>query len=337
MRQSAPLSTALCRTAAILSQRSRGGEGTYATHDGDLTAYQDTWARRFGADHTWSASRLETYRTCPFLFFAGSVLGLEPRTLPTEGLDARQLGNIYHRLFEQVYRHVADPTDLDELTSVLPDVARSLLDDAPLREQFRATAWWAQTRQEIVDNVRDSLVALHALRDGYVPCAYEQTFGIADRPGPALVVADPDRMDTFRLRGYIDRVDRSPEGRLRIIDYKTGGYSLYRRQDIESGKKLQLPLYALAAQEALGLGEVADGFYWHVQQSSWHLEHSKSRTWFRLASADVAELINRACAFAWQAVRGARCGRFSPEPPQDGCPSYCPAAASCWRYTPSSW
>ena len=32
------------------------------------------------------------------------------------------------------------------------------------------------------------------------------------------------------------------------------------------GRKLQLPLYALAAQETLRLGVVADGFYWHFVQ-----------------------------------------------------------------------
>jgi ATP-dependent helicase/DNAse subunit B len=262
---------------------------------------------------------------------------MEPRSAPTEGLDARQLGNIYHRLFEQLYRHVADPTDLSELTGALPGVAGALLDEAPMREQFRATAWWSQTRQQIVDNVRDSLVALDALRGSYVPYAYEQTFGIPDQPGPALLVDDQDGGDTFRLRGYIDRVDRAPDGRLRIIDYKTGGHASYRRQHVLGGKRLQLALYALAAQKALRLGQVADGYYWHVQQSSWHLEHGESRSWFRLASEDIPALLDRACAFAWEAIRGARRGWFSPSPPDDGCPSYCPAVASCWRYKPPAW
>ena len=216
-------------------------------------------------------------------------------------------------------------------------LARRILDRAPSREQFRATEWWAQTRQQIVDNVRDSLVALDALSEGYVPFAHEQTFGIPDQPGAALTVQDPGGAGAFRMRGYIDRVDRSPDGSVRIVDYKTGGHTSYRRQDVTGGKRLQLALYALAAEEALGLGEVADGFYWHVQQASWHLEQRRSRTWFRLASEDVTRVLREARGFAWEAVQGARRGAFPPSPPEDGCPSYCPAAATCWRFTPSSW
>jgi hypothetical protein len=37
---------------------------------------------------------------------------------------------------------------------------------------------------------------------------------------------------------------------------------------------------------------------------------------------------------AWEAVRGARDGYFTPQPPKDGCPAYCPAAAFCWHYRP---
>ena len=35
---------------------------------------------------------------------------------------------------------------------------------------------------------------------------------------------------------------------------------------------------------------------------------------------------------AWEAVRGARDGYFVPHPPDNGCPSYCPAAGFCWHY-----
>ncbi len=115
-----------------------------------------------GPERGWSASRLETYRTCPFFFFVGSVLGLEPREEPAEGLDARQLGNIYHHIFEEVYEDAGSirSGDLAQLLAVLPRAAATVLDEAPPREGFRQTAWWAQTREEIVENVRRSLEAL---------------------------------------------------------------------------------------------------------------------------------------------------------------------------------
>lgn len=304
--------------AAILGQR-RTAAGP-SPFDGDLTARAGEFATRFGHGHAWSASRLETYRSCPFDFFVRHVLGLEPREEPAEGLDARQLGNIYHRIFEQLYRTASDPADLDGLLAALPAVAGEVLDDAPRAEGFRATAWWAQTRAEIETNVRRSVEALAGLPGGFTPAAQEAAFF----EGRSLTVTDGD--DAFRLHGFIDRVDRAADGRLRVIDYKTGGPASFTVKAVAEGKKLQLPLYALAAEQALGLGAVADGFYWHIQ----HAEASK----FTLAGFEggPAGAIQVAVAHAWAAVRGARAGQFAPQPPAEGCPSYCPAVAFCWHY-----
>jgi ATP-dependent helicase/DNAse subunit B len=303
-------------------------------HDGDLTRWSDVFGRAFGPSHVWSASRLETYRTCPFFFLVGRVLGLEPREPPSEGLDARQLGNIYHRIFERLYQAVgrdavASPAAvLERLLRALPEVAKEVLDAAPRREGFRETAWWRETRREIVEHVARSLEALESLDARFCFHRAEQSFGIRGQGGPPLEVRDDDG-DSFRLRGFIDRVDRAGGDRLRIIDYKTGGPSGYNDRAVREGKKLQLPLYALAAQEALGLGQVVDGFYWHVQ----HTQPSR----FTLAKFGPGAAVATSLAHAWEAVRGARRGHFVPQPPDGGCPSYCPATAFCWQYDPSRW
>jgi ATP-dependent helicase/DNAse subunit B len=295
-----------------------------SAYDGDLTIVGESFAQRFGLKHIWSASRLEAYRTCPFFFFVGSVLGLESRGEPVKGLDVRQLGNIYHRVLEEVYQDstVGDPTDLDQLLAALPAVAARILDEAPEREGFRETAWWAQTRGEIEENVRRSLVALAEVQDDFMPHQHEAAFGLHGQP--ELVVRDGE--DQFRLRGFIDRVDRSPDGRLRIVDYKTGGPSSYNKRAVTEGKKLQLPLYALGARDALGLGEPVEGFYWHVR-------HAKASP-FTLGQYGPEEAMEIAVEHAWHAIRAARRGHFVPQPPDAGCPPYCPAAAFCWHHQP---
>jgi RecB family exonuclease len=303
-------------------------------YDGGLEPWSATFARRYGPEHTWSASRLESYRACPYFFYVNSVLRLEPRAAPAEGLDARQLGNLYHQILESVYQAVHDPADLAQLLDALPGVAAPLLDAAPRQEGFRETAWWAQTRREIVENVRDSLRALHRLRGDYLPSQYEQAFGLKGQP--ALVIPGKEEGDALRLRGFIDRVDRAPDGRVRIIDYKTGGPWGFTVRAFKEGKKLQLALYARAA-ESLGLGEVADGYYWHVRHSAWHLEHARSASWVSLAQLGPQEAVADAVAYSWEAVHAVRAGHFRPKPPDDGCPDYCPAAAFCWHCEPRSW
>jgi len=290
--------------------------------DGDLSALADSLAEEYGAGHVWSASRLESYRGCAFRFFVSSVLGLEPRPEPQEGLDARQLGSIYHRILEEVYRAVAveDRTNGDQLVAALDALVGAILDESPAREGFRQTAWWPQTGHEIAENARQSLLALAALPGGFVPVRFEVAFGIG-RWAPLVVRRDGDQ---FRLRGFIDRVDRSPTGHIRVIDYKTGGPAAYTKQSVAAGEKLQLPLYALAARDALALGEPAQGFYWHVQ----HAVPSP----FTLQEYGARECMEDAVGFAWDAIGRVRQGDFAPQPPAGGCPSYCPAVGFCWRY-----
>jgi ATP-dependent helicase/DNAse subunit B len=309
--------------ARLFELRRRGAASPY---DGDLTAWQSEFCGRFGPDYIWSASRLEAYRTCPYFCFVQRILALEPRLEPAEGLDARQRGNIYHHLLERVYEdpRVRDPADLDRLLAVLPEVAAAVLDAAPRVEGFRETAWWAQTREEILDNARRSLEALAALPGYFVPLQHEAAFG---REGcPPLVVHHGE--DRFLLGGYIDRVDRSLSGDVRVIDYKTAGPSPYSRKAVTDGKKLQLPLYALAARDALRLGDPVEGFYWHVQ----HAEQSG----FSLCDFQGGPqgAMDVAVEHAWQAVRGVRDGHFSPAPADGDCPPYCPAVSFCWHYHP---
>lgn len=311
----------LAMTTAAEVFQARSGDGQHL-YDGDLSAWATACAQRFGPAFTWSASRLETYRSCPLFFFFASVLRLAPRRQPVAGPDAAQLGNIYHRIFELVYQAASDPRDHVSVLAALPEAARQALDAAPGREGFRVTAWWAQTRAEIEEDVRRSLLGLAELGGDWQPIAFEQRF--FDGQTLEVMVAD----DSFRLHGVIDRIDRAPDGRLRVIDYKTGGPGSFKCQDVEAGKKLQLPLYAVAARDALHLGQPADGFYWHVRQAQ------PSDFTLQGSTGGPAAAMRRAANFAWEAVQGIRAGRFAPTPPADGCPDYCPAAAFCWRYRP---
>jgi ATP-dependent helicase/nuclease subunit B len=287
--------------------------------NGDLGSLSPELALRYGPDRTWSASRLESYRSCPHSFFISSVLKLESREEPAEGLDGRQLGNIYHRLLQQVYEGCSEDArnQPDRLLAALERVAEAILDEAPAREGFRESAWWLETRDEILDNASRSLEALTEHAGGYVPWGFERLFDCeigSDAPGEPGVL---------RLHGVIDRLDRALDGSWRIIDYKTAGPSAFGKAALEDGKKLQLPLYALGAQCQWD-AQVRDGFYWHVQ----HAEPSK----LSLQEYGVEQALHDALQFAWEAVRGVRAGWFIPHPPAEGCPEYCLAVGFCFHY-----
>jgi ATP-dependent helicase/DNAse subunit B len=295
---------------------------------GDLSETAVILGDKYGPQHVWSAGRLESYQMCGFAFFTSSILDLAERAEPQEGLDVAQLGSIYHEIFEDVYNLAAGPDlDGDEKTlhAVIEAIAEPILDEAPRKQGFRETPWWSQTRGEIVANVVHSVIGLrHASYKFY---AAEAAFGFGKHA--ALELEDGD--DRLRLRGFIDRVDRDANGRIRIIDYKLAGPYKFTARAFAEGKKMQLPLYARAAEQALGLGQVADGFYWHYRTA----EASR----FTLADAEegMEEIIATTEAHAWRAVRQIRQGSFAPRVPEGGCPSYCPAAVFCAHYAPSGY
>jgi ATP-dependent helicase/nuclease subunit B len=306
--------------------RARLADEPSGPHEGDLTALLDRLSTRYGPSHTWSASRLEAYATCPMLFWVGSGLDMEPRIPPEEGYDVRILGTMYHRILEELYRRASDPTDADVLLALLPTVAGEVFDAAPAEYGFRPTPLWDYQQQELEQILADTVAVLVEASSGYRPVALEQVFGLEDQP--ALIVQGDS--SELRLRGFIDRIDRGPDGRLRVIDYKAGSTPISAR-DLAEGRRVQLALYALAARDALGMGDVCGGFYWHIgsaKASSLKLERFKGGV-----EAALQVAVRHALAYAG----AVRTGHFQPKPPSGGCPGHCPSAAFCWRYTPRAW
>jgi ATP-dependent helicase/DNAse subunit B len=270
-------------------------------------------SERFGAAHGWSASRLESYGTCPFEFSIAYGLELEPRMETEEGFDVRMLGSILHKILEEHYGGVA-----------LKTAAEKVFADAPAEYGFRPTALWTQQQAELTRMLEKTVAALDEKLQGFTPHTMEARFGMGM---PSLVLKT--EIGDIRLHGYIDRLDSAPDGSLRVMDYKTGGAAITANH-LKEGRRLQLPIYALAARDALGLGEVSGGFYWHIQKaeaSSLKLEKFEG---------GINAAFETAIQHVTNHVRGIRAGHFEPKPPDEGCPSYCPAVNFCWRYK-SNW
>jgi ATP-dependent helicase/nuclease subunit B len=73
---------------------------------------------------------------------------------------------------------------------------------------------------------------------------------------------------TLQFRGYIDRVDVSPDGRRAyVFDYKTGQYRAYvglEEDPVMAGTHLQIALYTRAVRAQLGDEVDVGGAYWFV-------------------------------------------------------------------------
>ena len=266
-------------------------------------------SERFGAAHGWSASRLESYGTCPFEFFVAYGLELEPREEAEDGFDVRMLGSMLHKILEEHYSG-----------RPLHETAQKVFADAPAEYGFRPTALWAQQRAELLRVSEKTVDELNKLSVGYTPHTMEARFGMGE---PSLVLKTS--AGDVRLHGYIDRLDSAPDGTLRVIDYKAGSAAI-SASHLKEGRRLQLPIYAMAARDALGLGEISGGFYWHIQKAeASSLKLEKFEGGVEAAFAVAVEYIGKH-------VTGIRAGHFEPKAPEEGCPSYCPAVNFCWKY-----
>ena len=313
-------------------------------YEGDLAVLAQALTGRFPDDHLWSPSRLETYGACPHMFFASHLLGLEVRDPPQPGLDAAQLGSILHEILEAAYSAAEDPSSVDSVLQALDQVRDPILDHAPARHGFRPTPLWAIERAQHVEALRETVRALAEQGTDWVPIGLELAFGIGGKPPLELQLAGR----AARVRGIIDRLDQRPDGGLRVIDYKTGRSRL-NIAELDEGRRIQLPLYALAAQEALGLGQVVDGFYWAIlaaERGSLRLSNYRTAEEAGGATSVVggstpevgpAAAAATARGHVGRIVDGVSAGVFPPMPPPGGCPEYCPAAAWCWRYQPAGW
>jgi ATP-dependent helicase/nuclease subunit B len=311
----------LLHSAAVLRVRLGAEQSALSIFEGDLTRLAGRLSTIYGPDHVWSSSRLEAYGLCPLHFWLGQDLALEPRQPPEEGFDVFILGSMYHEILEEVYRQAGVQADADHLLKLLPAIAQQVFDKAPDTYGFRPTTLWDVQRRELEQILAQTLTALAEATAANIPLAQEQVFGMRGQP-PLVVRSNGDE---FRLRGFIDRVDRDADGRLCIIDYKSGSTPISGR-DLTEGRRLQIALYALAARDALALGDISDGFYWHISSAK------PSSLKLRNFEGGVAGALNTAVAHAFKHVSEVRAGRFPPSPPAAGCPGHCPGAGFCWQY-----
>ena len=100
-------------------------------------------------------------------------------------------------------------------------------------------------QSELTGTLSQTITVLSEISQGYTPRHFEPRFGMGN---PSLTLQT--EIGKVRLHGYIDRIDESPDGSLRIIDYKAGSATISSR-DLEDGRRLQLPIYALAARMPL--------------------------------------------------------------------------------------
>ncbi|MBI4227483.1 MAG: ATP-dependent helicase, partial [Candidatus Omnitrophica bacterium] len=234
-----------------------------------------------------SFSQLETYRFCPSKYQYAYVY-----QIPTRPTAQMQLGTNVHACLEALGRQLmaGQTPSLEEVLAIYE------------------AAWTSDGYADPAIEARDKAYGRQMIADYYErnratwqpPLFVEKSF--------LLQVGDA------WLRGFIDRIDSRPDGRVEIVDYKTGK----PKTKAEVGDRLQLTIYAMACRDVLGVTPETLSFY--------YLQTNEKLS-FPYDEAALDEAAQTITAIA-QKIRA---GEFTPTPDYGKCRicdfrTICPAA-----------
>jgi RecB family exonuclease len=214
------------------------------------------------AVEAYGGTTLEGFDECSYRWFASHELAPEPLDPVPDPLVQ---GGLIHAVLERLYREHPGGADPLPRPSTLPlwiERGRALLvEQLAEREVGGHPAERAMARR--VERLLERYLGEEAIRDtgGFEPWLLEARFGLGEE-------AERPTLDLggWGLHGAIDRVDRAPDGRAVVHDYKLAA-SVTPRDKFEERAKLQLPLYLLAAQIHWG-AEPVGGIYHPLRGTS---------------------------------------------------------------------
>jgi len=229
-----------------------------------------------------SATRLERWARCPASYLFRDLLGVVPVENPEDELQITPLtsGRLVHEALEDF---VAETLRRPLSSQPGPDDAWSSADRERMRgigerccARYEASGltgrpiFWRRDRARILADLDRWLDAddISRRQRRCRPLAAELAFGLPGARVPAVGLGLPDGRQ-LSFRGRADRVDVADDGTLFVIDYKTGGKGVYGQLGDDNpslgGRRLQLPVYGIAARLACGAPEArVEAEYWFV-------------------------------------------------------------------------
>ncbi len=247
-RRQAPRDHPRARAVAMLRARR---SDRFTEWDGNLMALaDDQWLDLQGSV---SPTSLENYGDCGFRYLCRSLWKLNVVDEPEERelIEPKARGTLIHSVLDRFFREQqargrpapGEPWNGDDRRRLL-EITDEAIDDAARRGLTGLDVYANHETRAIRADLEAFLEADTAFRreTGAVPFAFEHAMTGVEIAGVAF-------------RGYIDRIDRTPDGAVAwVIDYKSGGTFGYPDPDGDDpfggGAKLQLPVYVRAVEDA---------------------------------------------------------------------------------------
>ena len=203
-----------------------------------------------------SPSALNRYALCPFRFYLSDVAGVRPLDEESDRLSAVEAGDVLHRVLHKLYEPtVGAPDAAAELRAIERNVVKKATDEvlrAVCGTRVDPSSASVGIVRTAVERMAAGVVAYDAARSELF--AVE---GLEREVEAEWVDASGRRI---RVGGTVDRLDRLADGRLRVVDYKSGGdraeyrgvESLFEGSS-RNGAVLQLLVYGVVLRRQYGV------------------------------------------------------------------------------------
>ncbi|MGN0587365.1 MAG: PD-(D/E)XK nuclease family protein [Oscillospiraceae bacterium] len=205
----------------------------------------------YGKNISLSASRLEDYRLCPFMYFCKKGLKIYPRqkvelSAPSHGTAVHYcLSGILDRYPKEDFIRL----ERTEVKAAVDKLLDEYFDSEDIGGSYGKTERYINAYKLLGETLTDILMRLKKefTQSEFTPDSFEYTIDRDGRQSPAEITL-PDGGKVF-FTGAVDRVDiyQKPDGRIyiRVVDYKTGAKD-FSYADIYYGINMQMLLYLFA-------------------------------------------------------------------------------------------
>ncbi len=297
----------IVRSAVAVEQRRRSYSSA-GQYEGRLTDGLVPGLTDAGA--TWSASRIESYKTCSFQFFGHYALGLREIEQEMEGADAAIRGTVVHEILQDAIAPLVEqgrplvPETLPEVLERLRAKGPEIWVSAPAKRGFGRAALWRLDAEETLEKIE---LLLGREADWSARSGVTRIIG-AEKKIDASLPLDPP----LRVTATIDRLEEG-EGRVVIVDYKSGRQ--IPRSHAEEGRRVQLQLYGYAGRDETRAGRVIARYAWlDPAIREWEIDSSRE---------EDALLLEEVVTVARDVRDAVDSGDFRVNPKVTPCPSYC--------------
>lgn len=233
---------------------------------GNFSLTPENSSKLFSDSIFLSASKLETFNSCRFMFFC--KYGLNIKSLQPALFDNMQRGTFVHYCLERlisVYKKKICTMPQSELDSAVEVFAEEYLDKI---KGYRTVedAYLKYIKSVLLKSVKFTarFIAADLAQSGFEPVKCELKIG-GENADIEAVTIPVDNETNVKITGSVDRVDKY-NSYIRIIDYKTGS-KVFKLPDVLVGQNMQMLVYLYALiKNSNGKNLPAGIFYLHAKR-----------------------------------------------------------------------